>query len=130
MLKAKVLSSPEIQEIWRKLVCNCMSEVVVEKDDLRIVIRSLNGGVREEDAEIVLKAVEAIFNGSASLIEKPGNGLALGNGNNGNGDNKSNKRVYYSPWLLAWIAEANGYRDYHHIVFNALIAEERFSKRK
>ncbi|MEL9940822.1 MAG: hypothetical protein QW348_00280 [Ignisphaera sp.] len=95
-----------------------MDAVIVERNGFVIAIKSLDGGVREEDIPLVIKAVETFLNQPLGHATSsfPGNGHNNGKKLNGNGDTR--KGVLYSPWLLTWLAEANGYRDHFHAVLS------------
>lgn len=92
--------------------------VTIERDGFVIAIKSLDGGVREKDIPVVIKAVETFLNRPLEHATGsfPGNGHNNGKKLNGNGDTRKN--VLYSPWVLTWLAEANGYRDHYHIVLS------------
>lgn len=97
-----------------------VSEIIVERDGFTIVIKSFSGDVKEEDIPIALKAIEALLNTSSGQPTSSGAGREYNKKNNGNG-NGTNKYVHYSPWLLTWIAEVNGYRDNYHAILSIFI---------
>jgi hypothetical protein len=87
-------------------------EIVVEEDFQVFIIRPVNGAFSSDDVSIALKAIKKFLKGELNVNSKDvqssqkSNGYSH-NGNNGNG---------HSPWLLAWLAEANGYRDGSHLL--------------
>uniref|UniRef100_A0A7C4BB35 Uncharacterized protein n=1 Tax=Ignisphaera aggregans TaxID=334771 RepID=A0A7C4BB35_9CREN len=87
-------------------------EIVVEEDSQVFIIRPVNGAFSSDDVSVALKAIKKFLKGELNDDSKhvqssqKGNGR-LHNDNNGNG---------YSPWLLAWLAEVNGYRDGSHLL--------------
>jgi hypothetical protein len=87
-------------------------EIVVEEDFQVFIIRSVNGAFSSDDVSIALKAIKKFLKGELNVNSKDVQSSQKGNGHSHNGNNGNG----HSPWLLAWLAEANEYRDGSHLL--------------
>ena len=108
------------------------NELVLERNGLRFIVRAVKGSLSEREALIAVKAVEALLSGGSSLGNGNGDQNTKINANrmryDGNRNGSNGGKEMISPWVLTWLAEANGYRENPYILLPVFAKQKLCSR--